>query len=107
MSVKFFNMTRAEFLSKKLLHKYMPLERVLEMLTNQTIWFANPTIWKDPFEKRFIENVYNIGGVQKPFPWKDRVYCMCATQTAPARLIGMPILQERLVYQSSLIDRIC
>lgn len=82
MAVKFFNMTRAEFLSKKLLHKYMPLERVMEMLTNQTIWFANPTIWKDPFEKRFIENVYSIGGVQKPFPWKDRVYCMCATQTA-------------------------
>lgn len=82
MAVKFFNMTRAEFLSKKLLHKYMPLERVLEMLTNQTIWFANPTIWKDPFEKRFIGNVYNIGGVQKTFPWKNRVYCMCATQTA-------------------------
>ena len=52
------------------------------MLTNQTLWFANPTIWKDPFEKRFIQNMYNIGGVLKPYPWKDRVYCMCATQTA-------------------------
>ena len=82
MAVKFFNMTRADFLSKKLLFRYMPLERVLEMLTNKTIWFANPTIWKDPFEKRFIQNTYNIGGVQKAFPWKDRVYCMCATQTA-------------------------
>lgn len=82
MAVKFFNMTRAEFLSKKLLHKYMPLERALEMLSNQTLWFANPTIWKDPFEKRFIENVYDIGGSQKVFPWKNRVYCMCATQTA-------------------------
>lgn len=75
-------MTRADFLSKKLLYKYMPLERVLEMLTNKTIWFANPTIWKDPFEKRFIENMYNIDGVQRQYPWKDRVYCMCATQTA-------------------------
>ena len=60
----------------------MPLERALDMLINHTIWFANPTIWKDPFEKRFIENVYDIGGSQKVFPWKDRVYCMCATQTA-------------------------
>lgn len=75
-------MTRADFLSKKLLYKYMPLERALEMFDNKTIWFANPTIWKDPFEKRFIENMYNIGGVQKPYPWKGRVYCMCATQTA-------------------------
>ncbi len=82
MAVKFFNMTRADFLSKKLLFKYLSLERVLDMLTNQTIWFANPTIWKDPFEKRFIENNYNVGGVQKPYPWKGRVYCMCATQTA-------------------------
>ena len=65
MAVKFFNMTRADFLSKKLLYKYMPLERVLEMLTNQTLWFANPTIWKDPFEKRFIENKYEIDGAQR------------------------------------------
>ena len=82
MAVKFFNMTRADFLSKKLLYKYMPLERALDLLKNQRLWFANPTIWKDPFEKRFIENKYVIGGVQKDFPWKDRVYAMCMTQTA-------------------------
>lgn len=82
MPVKFVNITRDEFLSKKLLYKYMPLERALDMLINHTIWFANPTIWKDPFEKRFIENMYSINGSQKEFPWKDRVYCMCATQTA-------------------------
>ena len=75
-------MKEADFLSKRLLYKYMPLERVLGMLKTQTLWFANPTIWKDPFEKRFIENLYEIGGAQKPFPWKNRVYCMCATQTA-------------------------
>ena len=82
MAVKFFNMTRTDFLSKKLLYKYMPLERALDLLKNQRLWFANPTIWKDPFEKRFIENKYVIGGVQKDFPWKDRVYAMCMTQTA-------------------------
>ena len=60
----------------------MRLERVLEMFNNKAIWFANPTIWKDPFEKRFIENEYQIHGASKKFPWKDRVYCMCATQTA-------------------------
>lgn len=82
MPVKFVNITRQDFLSKKLLYKYMPLERALDMFINHTIWFANPTIWKDPFEKRFIENMYNIAGTPKVFPWKDRVYCMCATQTA-------------------------
>lgn len=82
MTVKFFNMERVDFLSKNYLYKYMPLERALDMLTNKMLWFANPTIWKDPFEKRFIENMYDVGGVQKPYPWKDRVYCMCATQTS-------------------------
>lgn len=81
-NIKFFNMTEADILSKRLLYKYMPLERTLGMLITQTIWFANPSIWKDPFEKRFIENTYDIGGMAKPFPWKDRVYCMCKTQTA-------------------------
>lgn len=82
MAVKFFNMTRAEFLSKKLLYKYMPLEHALDLLINKRLWFANPTIWKDPFEKRFIVNKYDIGGVQRDFPWMNRVYAMCMTQTS-------------------------
>lgn len=82
MAVEFFNMTRADFLSKKLLHKYLTLEHALEMLSNKSIWFANPIIWKDPFEKRFIENKYIIGSIEEQFPWRNKVYCMCSTQTA-------------------------
>ena len=75
-------MTRADFLSRDLLFKYMPLERALDLLINHQMWFANPTIWKDPFEKRFIENDYKLGTGISSFPWKDRVYCMCMTQTS-------------------------
>lgn len=51
MGLEFVNITREEFLSKKLLHKYMPLEYALDSLNNRHLWFANPATWKDPFEK--------------------------------------------------------
>ena len=53
--MKFVNLSQEEFLSKKLLFKYMPLEQALLTLEGKYLWFANPTTWNDPFEKRFIE----------------------------------------------------
>lgn len=83
MDIQFINITKDEFFRTKLLHKYMPLEYALKTLNEKKLWFANPTSWKDPFEKRFIEALY----VSKnrriiPFAWKDRVFCICMTQTA-------------------------
>lgn len=72
-------MTREEFLSKKLIFKYMPLEHALSTLRYQYLWFANPTTWNDPFEKRFITTNYSDG---KPFSWKERIFCCCFTECA-------------------------
>lgn len=79
-NVKFINITEADFLSKKLLFKFMPLEYALNTLKGHHLWFANPCTWLDPFEKRFIENKYIIGGTEKDYPWKGRVFCMCMTE---------------------------
>lgn len=59
----------------------MPLEYALKMLNEKKIWFANPKTWKDPFEKRFITAKFTINTMTKDFPWKDKVFCFCSTQT--------------------------
>lgn len=83
MGLKFVNITREEFLSKKLLHKFMSLEYALSTLEKKCLWFANPTTWKDPFEKRFIEAKYkDCKGKVKQFAWKDRIFCICMTETS-------------------------
>ncbi|MBQ7490042.1 MAG: DUF2971 domain-containing protein [Bacteroidales bacterium] len=78
MQVEFLNTTEEEFLSTKLIHKFLPVESALDMLSKKYFWLADPKVWKDPFEKRFIEASY--GG--KPFAWKDRVFCTCLTGTS-------------------------
>lgn len=82
MGLEFVNITREEFLSKKLLHKYMPLEYALDSLNNRHLWFANPTTWKDPFEKKFVEAEFTDKATTIKFPWNNRVFCICMTQTA-------------------------
>jgi hypothetical protein len=81
MGVKFVNMTEDEFLSKKILYKYMPLEFALGMIKDKYLWLCNPTIWKDPFEKRFIDAKYLKGSSEKTYPIKGQLFCMCMTQT--------------------------
>lgn len=82
MEVQFINITPKDFFSSKLLHKYMPLEYALKTLNNKQLWFANPINWKDPFEKRFIEAKFTNNGKITDFQWKNRVFCICMTQTA-------------------------
>lgn len=79
MSVSFINIDKERFLSKSLC-KYMPLERALDLLNNSQIWFANPTTWDDPFEKRFIETKYLEKGMKIDFPWKNRIFCVCMSK---------------------------
>lgn len=59
----------------------MPLEYALETLNKRQLWFSNPTVWKDPFEKLFIEAQYKYDGKLHDFQWKNRVFCFCLTQT--------------------------
>ncbi len=77
----FVNITRKEFLSDALLYKYMTLESALITLDTKKLWFANPTTWKDPFEKRFIEAKYLDGKEEKEFKWKNRIFSICMSQT--------------------------
>ena len=80
MSVTFLNITKDEFLKKKNLYKYMPLENSLASLEDKYIWFANPTTWNDPFEKRFIEAKYIVGTDEIDYPLKDQIYCTYLTE---------------------------
>lgn len=116
MALQFVNISREEFFETKLLYKYMPLEYALTTLNNKTLWFANPAIWSDPFEKRFLEATYNRGGRNTVFPWKDRTFCICMTQTMTSEAhwntyskdaigISFRINKEELVNQlENLID---
>ncbi len=79
--INYINTTEAEFLSKKLLYKYMPLEFALTCVKERYLWLCNPVIWKDPFEKRFIEAKYKTGTRFIEFPIKGQVFCTCMTQT--------------------------
>lgn len=80
MAVKSFILKPGEFTSnKKFVNKFLPLERVLNLLNTKAIWFSNPECWPDPFEKRFICAKY---GGKQPFAWKGRVFCSCFTDNA-------------------------
>lgn len=79
--IRFVNISEEEFLDSKLLYKHMPLEYALSALKNKSLWFANPTTWTDPFEKRFLEAKYTKGGREITFNWPGRVFCTCMTQT--------------------------
>lgn len=79
--INYINTTEAEFLSKKLLYKYMPLEFALACIKEQYLWLCNPIVWKDPFERRFIEAKYKTSSKEVEFPIKGRVFCTCMTQT--------------------------
>lgn len=81
--VKFVNITEEEFLSSKLLYKHLSLENALRTLEDKSFWFASPSTWKDPFEKRFLEARYvkDNGKKEAKFRWKKKVFCTCLTQT--------------------------
>lgn len=97
MPIKFLNISEAEFLSKKKLYKHMSLENALATLNNHTLWFANPTIWKDPFESRFVSAKY-VDNNKKTidFPWIDRVFCACFTETAASEAYWTPYSQQQI-----------
>lgn len=96
MPIKFLNIDEDVFLSKKKLYKHMSLENALTTLNNHTLWFANPTIWKDPFESRFVTANYQENGKKIEFPWIDRVFCACFTETAASEAFWTPYSQQQI-----------
>lgn len=79
---EFFKVTKTdssnsdEFALKyKSIYKYVPLERMLQILQNKQIVFVNPYKWNDPFDsfifKRYMSEPGNI--------LLESLYCMCLT----------------------------
>lgn len=109
--IHFVNITEAEFLSKKLVYKHMSLENALRTLETQSLWFANPECWKDPFEKRFLNAKYISKGKEVVFSWKDRLFCTCVTQTISSEAFWLTYSQgdicvEFRFYRSVLLDEL-
>lgn len=61
----------------KNLYKYMDMERAFDFLRSGTLYFVEPTIWKDPYEKRFYNADYSNLGYARP-----KVFCACFTYRA-------------------------
>lgn len=94
----------------------MPLENALSFLNEKYLWFANPSTWKDPFEKRFLDAKYLKKGKEVSFNWKGRVFCTCLTQTQTSEAywnvynqgsIGVEfrIYREQLLKELSKYDK--
>lgn len=105
MEIKFVNITEKDFLSTKLLHKYMPLEYALRTLNNNELWFANPIKWKDPFEKRFIEARYINGSRNFDFPWKNRVFCICMTENTTSEAYWNTYTQQQIGIEFKILKK--
>ena len=105
MEVQFVNMTKEDFLSKKRLHKFMPLENALKTLSNKELWFADPSTWKDPFEKRFLDSDYvDVNDEEKSIPYGKRTYCMCTTQTQTSEAYWNAYSQKQIGIEF-ILDR--
>ena len=82
MSVHFVNITQQEFLNEKVpLFKIVPVNRLVSTLgPKHYLWFANPKIWDDPFEKRFIVTPFKTASGNVDYPLKDQIYCCCFSE---------------------------
>ena len=76
---EFFQNENAPEQKPRYLYKTMPLENFLK--TAKTgLWFAKPSTWQDPFEKRFYTaERFIIKGKKKINPLKDKFLCCCMT----------------------------
>lgn len=109
--INFVNITEEEFLKSKLLYKHMPLENALQSLNEKYLWFANPSEWKDPFEKRFLEARYIKKGKEVNFNWKGKVFCTCLTQTQTSEAYWNIYKQDKIgiefrIYREKLLEEL-
>lgn len=109
--INFVNITEEEFLKSKVLYKHMPLENALRTLNDKYLWFANPSTWKDPFEKRFLEARYINKGKEVNFNWKGKVFCTCLTQTQTSEAYWNVYKQgsigiEFKIYREKLLEEL-
>lgn len=78
MSLHFINI-KEEYFKQGKFWKYMPISNALRTLDNG-LWFAKPSCWEDPFEKRFYEKDIYKGNEIIQNPFKDKALCCCITE---------------------------
>lgn len=66
--------TIGETMIPRELYKYTSASRVLNGLENIELAFVNPGLWKDSFEKRYLDTDYSDLGFKQP-----KIYCMSFT----------------------------
>ncbi len=63
--------------------KYMSLEHALDMIEEERLYLANPTVWKDPYESYFMRATYSESSGCKSyaelFKSPRQLYCTCFT----------------------------
>lgn len=89
----------------------MSLENALQTLNEHYLWFANPSTWKDPFEKRFLEAKYIRKGKEVEFNWKGKVFCTCLTQTQTSEAYWNNYNQQNIgiefrIYREKLLEEL-
>lgn len=109
--INFVNITKEEFLESRLLYKHMSLENALQSLNKKYLWFANPSEWKDPFEKRFLEARYVKNGKEIKNDWKGKVFCTCFTQTRTSEAYWNIYKQNKTgiefrIYRKKLLEEL-
>ena len=62
----------------KTLYRYMDYKKMQE----GELWFSNPAIWIDPYEKLFLDSTYLLPGEKIKFPLLNCIFCFCLTTTS-------------------------
>ena len=75
MAINYLNITRSELPAH--LFKYMKLEHAVDSIRNDTLWFANPKEWRDPYESYFMNNAYEKAKDSFDFPLENKLYACC------------------------------
>jgi hypothetical protein len=65
--------TRTEFLAaNRRVYRFTTLDTFFQTVGKGRFSFVSPTLWKDPYEKYFIEREYSMGGRTMAMPIKDK-----------------------------------
>lgn len=56
------------------LYKYMNIEHAFDFLKSGILYFAEPTVWKDPYERRFYDADYSALDYRQ-----TKLFCACFT----------------------------
>lgn len=96
----------------KYLYKTMPLENALKTI-KKGLWFAKPSTWTDPFEKRFY-SAKSFRDGNKPInnPLKNKFLCCCMTSIGQSEAHWNTYSREQIgiqfqFYREKLYSFLC